>query len=633
MKPELDPERESIAGRIVEFLRLHQPFEVLVQEQLLTLANTSSMHYLDKGETIFKAGDPLHDGLYILRKGSIKVIDKEGALVDQCGEGEIVGARAFMSTETYKASVVADPEALLIKLSMDTLRKVVVTEPKVLEFFFGDFASGVALRRRKLREIDEHFKSTRPRKDFRFNFENSFISTWKLPVTCSAETTIREVAQTMREHRVGSIVVVDDEFRPKGIATDTDLRDKVVTGDHSIEDRIERIMTKPVKTVANGLSTEEYLMEMISLGAHHLCVTQKGTNDEPLLGVVTDHDLLVSRGNNAAVLIKELRRASGDKRKEIVERFDGHVRNLVLHHHPIQDIARIVQAFNRELLGCTIKDVMSAHDFSFGGDDFCWLALGSTARGEQVIRTDFDSAIIFREQKGGMEQELKTFADEVFERLVAYGYETDKAGIQANNPEWILPLEAWELRFRQWIAVPEERALLYATIFFDLQGFFGNLELASALQDTIYRSYKGNKRFTAFLAGNALQNPPPLGFFKNLVLEKGGEHNNTFDIKARAMMPLADAARLQSLEFNTMFPANTIARYQRLAKVDLPNASRYEDCAVAYRIFMRMRAYEGLKHGSNGRFVDPTHLSSLEKQVLKNAFEPISSIQHLIKPM
>ena len=37
-------------------------------------------------------------------------------------------------------------------------------------------------------------------------------------------------------------------------------------------------------------------------------------------------------------------------------------------------------------------------------------------------------------------------------------------------------------------------------------------------------------------------------FFRNLVLEKNGEHKDSFDIKLRAMMPLADAARVLILQ-------------------------------------------------------------------------------------
>ena len=47
-------------------------------------------------------------------------------------------------------------------------------------------------------------------------------------LTCSPDTTIRKAAALMSERNVGSILVVDEERRPLGIVTDSDLRSKVV---------------------------------------------------------------------------------------------------------------------------------------------------------------------------------------------------------------------------------------------------------------------------------------------------------------------------------------------------------------------------------------------------------------------
>lgn len=625
-------ERESIAGRVIEFLKLHSPFKSMSTTNLEAIADQSSIIYKDLGQTIFSNGDQLHDCVYIIRKGEVRIISAQNELVDICTEGQIFGARAFMASEVYQASAIADPEALLLKIPIKVMRDIIAHDPTVMEFFFGDFSSGVALRKRKLREINDHAISRSDKGGFKFLDTNYRLDDLKDPVTCSPETAINEAAQLMREHHVGSIIIVSESLFPLGIVTDTDLRNKVVTGEVSIQSPINTIMSHPVKTVTAGLSTEEYLLKMIDLGVHHLCVTQSGLADDVLKGVISDHDLLVSRGNNAAVLIKELHTETRvEKKKKLIAQFDAHIKNLVLHNHPIHSIGQIVQSFNRILLQGILQEELKECP-GIKSSDFCWLALGSVARGEQIIRTDFDSGIVLTTENENHREVIKQMADRVFEKLKELGFHDDKAGIQANNEEWIMSLAQWKQKFKSWISEPTERALLNATIFFDLMPFYGATSLAEELQKHIYSTYHGNKRFTAFLAQNALQNPPPLGFFKNLVLEKSGEHKNAFDIKARAMMPLADAARLQALEHNCMFPANTISRYQRLLKVDALHAPKYEDCAVAYEIFMRARATEGLQHSHDGRYIDPAHLTHLEKQVLKKAFDPISSIQHLINP-
>ena len=626
-------ERESVIGRIVEFLRLYPPFNIMAEADLLMLASQTSISYFDKGEYIFKAGDALHTQLYLVRKGEVRIVASEGELVDICSEGQLFGARALMASEHYMASAIADPEALIVKFPIEEIRKIIARDGKLTEFFFGDFSSGVALRKRKLSEINKEVLTFSEIIDHRFNFKSNHLTRLRTPVTCTPQVKIREAAEVMRSKGVGSIIIVSQNSIPVGIITDTDLRNKVATGEFDVNLPVDQIMNSPVKTVVLGKSSEEYMLEMIRMGVHHLCVTHGGQANEPLIGVITDHDLLLSRGNNAAVLVKELRKSSSnEERVPVVRRFDEHIKNLALHDFPVLDIAGIVQGFNRELLNCLINEELKRSP-GISQQDFCWLALGSTAREEQIIRTDFDSALILADHLNDQKELMHTITERVYSEMIALGYSNDKAGIQANNPQWILTHSEWKEKFRSWMHEPTEKALLNATIFFDLMPFYGNQDLASDLQNHIYQVCKGNQRFIAFLAQNALKNPPPLGFFKNLLLEKSGEHKNSFDIKARAMMPLADAARLQSLELNSMFPSNTVERFHRLEKLDEVHASRYEDCAVAYEIFMRIRAVEGLKHDHDGRFVDPSHLSPLEKQLLKKAFEPISSIQHLIKPL
>ena len=40
---------------------------------------------------------------------------------------------------------------------------------------------------------------------------------------------------------------------------------------------------------------------------------------------------------------------------------------------------------------------------------------------------------------------------------------------------------------------------------------------------------------------------PPLGFFRQFVLEKSGDHKNTLDLKLHGIMPIVEIARIRSL--------------------------------------------------------------------------------------
>jgi CBS domain-containing protein len=168
------------------------------------------------------------------------------------------------------------------------------------------------------------------------------------------------------------------------------------------------------------------------------------------------------------------------------------------------------------------------------------------------------------------------------------------------------------------------------SIFFDYRAVAGAKALAEELTEHIYQSIGEKQIFLNFLAQNALKNPPPLGFFKDLVLEKSGENRDQFDIKSRAMLPLTDLARLLVLSHQVVGINNTFKRFEKLTELEPGNAELFSQAGKAYEILMRMRALEGLQHRNNGRYIHPKSLGKLQRQLLKNAFSPISELQEIV---
>jgi CBS domain-containing protein len=134
-----------------------------------------------------------------------------------------------------------------------------------------------------------------------------------------------------------------------------------------------------------------------------------------------------------------------------------------------------------------------------------------------------------------------------------------------------------------------------------------------------------------FLAKNALLNPPPLGFFRNFIVEKSGEHRDKFDIKLRAMMPLADIARLLVLSHRVVGINNTFKRFEKLSELEPNYKDLFLEAGKAYEILMRMRAIEGLRSENSGRYITPESLGKLQRQLLKNTFAPIDELQKILR--
>jgi CBS domain-containing protein len=218
----------------------------------------------------------------------------------------------------------------------------------------------------------------------------------------------------------------------------------------------------------------------------------------------------------------------------------------------------------------------------------------------------------------------------VVDVLVEAGFERCPGDVMASNPKWNQPLRSWKRYFSDWTREPENIAVMHTNIFFDLRPVYGDAALAAELKGHIFERVKVDRLFLSFFAKNATKNPPPLSFFRNMIVERSGEHRDAFDIKARAMMPLADAARVLVYDLGINIYGSTADRWERIAETDENLARLSGEAAMAYEILMRIRALEGLNHGTSGRYVHIKELNKLERQTLRNTFSVVKDVQLML---
>jgi CBS domain-containing protein len=133
------------------------------------------------------------------------------------------------------------------------------------------------------------------------------------------------------------------------------------------------------------------------------------------------------------------------------------------------------------------------------------------------------------------------------------------------------------------------------------------------------------------LVSGALQSPSPTGFFRDFLVEQDGAHKDFFNIKNRALMPLADAARVLILSHSIKSISNTVERFDKLVELEPQNSELYQSCGASYKILMRFRTNQGLLHNDSGQFISLDTLSKAEKIKLKSTFKTIQELQELIR--
>lgn len=108
-------------------------------------------------------------------------------------------------------------------------------------------------------------------------------------VRVAADDPIREVAKTMDDSGVGSVVVVDDGAAV-GIITDRDLTVRVLArGQAAPEDTAEEVMSSDLVTARGDEGILELIREMSTHGIRRMPVVEDGE----LVGIVTVDDLIV----------------------------------------------------------------------------------------------------------------------------------------------------------------------------------------------------------------------------------------------------------------------------------------------------------------------------------------------------
>lgn len=628
----------TITHRIYDFLKDYPPFSFVEKSELLNISSSIFVLYYETGSLIFNQGESPPNFFYVVREGAVQLYDEyktKKILIDVCDEGDIFGIRPLISIDQkYTLTAVVSEEALVYKIPTSSFVNIMRTNKGVDKYFTSSFAAGI--RNPYIKHNKQIIFDSGENEESITEIQTVQIN--RKPITCTIDTNIREAAKIMREHSVGSLVIVDEEMRPIGIFTDRDLRNKVVAGDICVDCEIKDIMSSPVITAHSESTAADLQITMIKKNIHHICITKDGTINTSMIGMVSEHDILVVHENNPSVFVRETKRANdSDQLKVIRHGAEQLLKKYLKQEVSISYISRIMTEINNSIIIRAIE--ISIIELEHQGKllpkvEWCWLALGSQARGEQLLKSDQDNAIVFEDTNDGNFEDTKSYflelAKNVTKILDDCGFEYCPANMMASNPKWCLSLSQWNDQFNKWIYSPGAKEVMYSTIFFDFNPIFGNFNLADKMSKNIYHSINSQKSFLSFLAKNALENPPPISFFRNFMVEHNGEHKDEFDIKARAMMPLVDGGRVLTLAANFKGINSTIKRFDMLSEIEPENKELYEQLSDAYEIVMRFRAMQGLKHGNMGRYFRPDELNKMQRLMLRNCFKPIKELQTLL---
>ncbi|MFH0260594.1 putative nucleotidyltransferase substrate binding domain-containing protein [Vibrio mediterranei] len=612
---------------IQNFLASHPPFDELPEETVLYVSQHMEIAYYRQDTPIIHFGDDIHD-LYMVRSGVVEIYRRKGELYNRLDEGDLFGQMGLLTNNKVRFPAKAVEDTLVYCLSAEIFQE--------LYDGFDSFADFV--------EVED---TVRLRQAVSNNTNENDLTTSKVRTLLTRDapiiersSSIQSAARLMADEQVSSLLIIDpevvendeDDTSPVlGIITDRDLCTRVLAESLDPQDEVGNVMSTDVISLDHNAYVYEAMLIMLRYNVHHLPVLK---NKKPI-GIIETTDIVRYESQNSLLLVSSIfQQQSIEELKSLSEQVrDSFVRlvNEDANAHMVGTAMSVIgRSFKQRIIELAEEQLGSAPI------PYCFLALGSMGRDEQLVVTDQDNAIILDDsydaEKHG--KYFEAFAKFICDALADCGYTYCTGDIMATNPEWRMTRKEWEACFSDWIDNPNPKALLNASIFFDLDGVYGKLKWAEQLNSFIVRRSRRNNRFLACLARNALNRKPPLGFFKDFVMEKDGQHNNSINLKRRGTAPLVDLIRVHALAVGSR-STNSFERLDDIHEAGILPKGRARDLKDALEFISMVRishqaidVEQGIEPDNN---IEPENLSDFERRNLKDAFQILSNGQNFLK--
>ncbi|UCH47988.1 MAG: cyclic nucleotide-binding/CBS domain-containing protein [Betaproteobacteria bacterium] len=605
---------------IREFLAAHHPFDALPADVLDRLPKKLTVRYLRRGTSVPPADAGSRD-LYIVRQGAVETRDQRGELIDKLGEGDVLTAACTRSRDDAAMTSVTVEDTLVYLLPCEQLDGLRSAYPDFARHFDATLTERLEKAIEVLQQMPQRGSGL---------LTVAVGSLVKRPaVFVGPQASIREAAQRMSNERVSSLLVMQgDELL--GMVTDRDLRNRCIAADVAISRPVTEIMTTQVYTISSELAGFEALMQMTRLNVHHLPVV----DGRRVAGMVSTTDLIRHESANAVYLAGDVSKAdSVEVLVEISRQLPEMQIQLALAGASARHVGDAVSTVNDAIT----QRLLRLAEAQLGAPPvaYAWVTGGSHARREQTSHSDQDNALIISDDfTTEHESYFESLARFVNDGLNACGFVYCPGDVMASNSQWRQPRAAWRRYFDTWINEPEPMALMLSSVFFDLRVVHGDASLLESLQQENLEKTRANGIFLAYMVANALTHRPPLGFFRNIVLIHGGEHDKTFDIKLRGVVPVVDLARVYSLaegleEVNTLDRLRAAAGTKALSAEGARNLEDAYDFIATLRVQHQARQLRAGEKADN--FIASSEISGLERRHLKDAFRMIATMQQAIE--
>ena len=453
------------------------------------------------------------------------------------------------------------------------------------------------------------------------------------PYYVDGGTDIVSVCRELSAHGLTQALVRDrsEHGERLGIFTTTDLRDALLHALPPQQLAVRDVARFDLVQIGADADLFEALWLMVSHRVHRLVVRDGDAPDAPVLGVLGQLDLVSFVANHSHIVALQIDdAASVAELKAAAQRIDEMVKLLHGSGIRIERITRLVGELNTRLFARLWALLMPAEVRA----NTCLLVMGSEGRGEQILKTDQDNALLIRD---GFEWPgLADLATRFNAALIELGYPPCPGDIMLTNPLWRQPLAAFKDTMRDWLYGGDGRGgtpdgAMHLAIFFDAAAVAGDAALLDQARAHLERILGGQDAFLARFAAAADQFQEPGNWFTRL---KGRRNEQPLDLKKLGTFPIVHGVRALALQYGVR-ERGTAARLTRLVQLGRIEDDLAQDLVQALHLLMGIRLSHQISQRAQGLVagneVKPSDLSTLEREPLHHALAIVKRLRQFLR--
>ncbi|MGE0050643.1 MAG: putative nucleotidyltransferase substrate binding domain-containing protein [Arcobacter sp.] len=593
------------------FISSIHPFKNLTTDQIDTFVENMDIVYFKENE-IVQAQGSLPQTLFFILKGVIQE-KQDDEVLSIYSKNEIFDSISLI--ENYsKNSFVTTEETICYTLPREIFINILHENQELENYFFQSISE-------KLNNNILHEKNKEMANIMIAKVKDAKIHK---AVIIDTKKSIFEAANIIKKEKIPTILL-KDELGEMYIVTDSDFRQKVILNRMNFDDEVIKIATKGLIYI----NEEDFLFNAQLIMAKHGVkrVVVKNDKDE-IIGILDQISLSSFFATNIFSVSNQIVKAETvEELKEASLSFIKIIKSLNAKGVKIEFISKLINQLNKKLLDKLYKILAPKELY----EKSCLVVMGSEGRGEQILKTDQDNALILSDDCAIKENELQKFTSKFTETLVDFGFPRCEGNIMVSNPYWCRKKSDFKDLIYSWINEPTGDNFMNIAIFYDAVYVSGDKNLITGLKEYLFKISSNSQTFYALFAKVILSFDVPLGFFDGFVFNsKDNKHKNEIDIKRGGIFIIVQGIRSLSLE-NKIFNTNTAKRIKKLVEIGIIEEEFAKELTMAFNFLTNLKLKSNLekldKNIEIDNYINPNNLNTMEKDLLKESFKIVNKLK------